>query len=182
MANSSIVLLGLRGSGKSKIGRLLAERRGCGFVDLDDLTPRKLKCATVAEAWSKHGEAAFRAAEVAALDDVLRAGGTRGVIALGGGTPTAPGAAEMLRAAVDAGRVVLVLLRARPETLRGRLSSADNAHRPSLTGRGMLDEIEVVHAQRMPLYASLAGVVVDVDGASVEETMQAIVAGIAGAE
>ena len=158
-----VALIGLRASGKSTVGRMVARTLGRGFVDLDDVTPQLLGCADVREAWSRHGVDAFRAAEARALAQVLTGAGR--VLALGGGTPEAPGASDALRAARGAGRAVVVYLRAPAETLRDRLRGDDNANRPSLTGKGLLDEIEEVLARRDGLYTSLADLVVEHDDA-----------------
>lgn len=148
------MLIGLRGSGKSTLGRALAAAQGCGFVDLDDVTPCVMGFGSVAEAWSAKGEGAFRAAEVKAVEDVLR--GAARIIALGGGTPTAPGCAERLIEERRAGRVVIAYLRAMPEELRERLRGKMDGSRPSLTGKDPLVEIEDVFAARDPLYQRLA--------------------------
>lgn len=158
----NLLLIGLRGSGKSTIGRALADREGRPFLDLDDVTAGFLLCGSVAEAWARHGEAGFREAEARALAAALRDDGR--VIALGGGTPTAPGAADLIGAATREGRAVVVYLRCSPEDLRRRLAmlhEAALANRPSLTGRNALDEIPAVFAQRDPLYVSLASRVVE---------------------
>src|SRR5262245_23946845 len=62
-----LVLMGLRGSGKTTLGQRLADRYELRFVDLDRRTPGEFGVRTVAEAWAKYGEAAFREAEVRAL-------------------------------------------------------------------------------------------------------------------
>ncbi|MCC6229008.1 MAG: shikimate kinase [Phycisphaerales bacterium] len=153
-----IYLLGLRGSGKSTLGRSLATRLRVLFVDLDDVTASLLKCVTPAEALNTHGQAAFRAAELKALSSpgVMRAK----VVALGGGTPTAPGAPDALRKS----KATLVYLRATPETLRARLAATDLASRPSLSGADVLTEIDAVFERRDPIYLALADEVVEVDG------------------
>jgi len=156
---ADVVLIGLRASGKSTVGRLLGAALGREFVDLDDVTPRLLGSDDVRGAWSAHGEAGFRAAEARALAQELSGAGR--VLALGGGTPEAPGAAAMLRDARDAGRAVVVYLRADAAVLRERLRQADNANRPSLTGAGLLDEIEDVLARRDGAYSALADLVVE---------------------
>lgn len=156
----NLILIGLRGSGKSTIGRAVAVRLARPFVDLDDLTPRELGCTSVAEAWSR-GEGAFRAAEVGALRNVIETDNQ--VIALGGGTPTAPGAADLLREHRDGGRAVIIYLRATPEILRERLADADNAHRPALLpgSSDPLSEIDRVHTARDPVYRALASAVIE---------------------
>ncbi len=166
----ALVLIGLRGSGKSTIGRLVASRAGAAFVDLDELTSRLLGGGEVAEIWARVGEPGFRDGEARALRDLnLDARGGPRVIALGGGTPTAPGAAELLESASRAGAVTLVYLRAAPGVLRARLGATDVASRPSLTGAGTLREIEAVFAARDPLYRRLATLVLETDDLSVED-------------
>jgi 3-dehydroquinate synthase len=161
-----VLLIGLRGSGKTSAGAIAARRLGLPFLDLDDATRALLNAPTVAHAWHAHGEPAFRAAEVRALGEALRM--PPRVIALGGGTPTAPGAADLIRAA-DA---LVIYLRADAEALRQRLrdSIASDPDRPSLTGADPLAEIDQVLARRDPLYVSLASHVVDVRALSVEDT------------
>jgi shikimate kinase len=165
---TNIVLMGLRGSGKSTLGRRLEAALGRTFVDLDDLTVKHLGGEGVVEVWERVGEAGFRAAEVAALREVLKGNETGGrIFALGGGTPTAPGAQEIIREAVRDGAVV-VYLRAMPNSLRARLKASDIGDRPALsggTGRvDMLDEIETVFDERDALYRELATVVLETDG------------------
>ncbi len=78
----SIFLIGFMGSGKTTVGRLLAERLGWSFVDLDrriaDTDGR-----TIPEIFSERSEAGFRAAERQALSET--AGATNTVVATGGG-------------------------------------------------------------------------------------------------
>ena len=164
------MLIGLRGSGKSTAGRRVAHDltdaadAPLGFVDLDDRTPVLLDAPTAAEAINTHGLAAFRDAERRALDAVLtEARANPLVIALGGGTPTAPGAADLLNAARSAGVVRVVYLHAPPSVLRDRLAQTDTSSRPSLTGVGMLDEIETIYLQRDGLYRDLADRVIDTE-------------------
>ena len=166
---TTLLLMGLRGSGKSTIGRLVAARAGVRFLDLDEATAALLGGGSVAEVWSRHGEGRFREAETRALQNLDLMGGSElRVVALGGGTPTAPGAPEILEAAARAGPALLIYLRARPDALRDRLGATDVATRPSLTGAGTLAEVEAVFAARDPLYRRLASLVLDTDACEPE--------------
>jgi shikimate kinase len=150
-----ILLIGLRASGKSTLGRALATALGgVPFVDLDDHTREALGATTVREAFLDAGEAGFRAAEAQALARALRSGEAH-VLALGGGTPTAPGAAEQIAEARREGRAFVVFLDPPLSTLAERLTTHEG-DRPSLTGRGVVAEIGDVAAVRRPLYAALA--------------------------
>ena len=157
----NFLLIGIRGSGKTTIAREVAKRCNLPSIDVDDLTPQYLGVPTVADAWRIHGESKFRTAEVQALTDALRTGGR--IIALGGGTPTAPGAADLIQAERTAGRAKVIYLRCTPDELKARMIAAGGmgANRPSLTGANPLDEIYTIFARRDPLYASLADLVLE---------------------
>ncbi len=79
-----LVLTGFMGAGKSTIGRLLANRVGWSFLDLDTHLEQRAG-ATIPEIFALHGEARFRRLESTALASALTHRST--VIALGGGTP-----------------------------------------------------------------------------------------------
>lgn len=161
MAPAIVVLIGLRASGKTTVGRLLAAQLGRRFIDLDDLTAARLGETRAGDALATHGEPKFRVAEVEALRGVLRGGDA--VLALGGGTPTAKGAAWILREQKEAGRVAVIYLRADAATLRARLE-ADPTPRPSLTGKGTAAEVEELMRLREPIYRDLADAVVNAGG------------------
>ena len=152
-SSAHLVLIGLRAAGKSTVGAALAARCGLPFVDLDEHTRRRLGCTTIREAFERAGEIAFRQAESEALAAAL--GAPASVLALGGGTPTAPGAADRLAEARRDGRAFVIFLDLPVEVLAARLRRQEG-DRPSLTGRGVVEEIGELAAARRPLYAALA--------------------------
>lgn len=160
----TIVLIGLRGSGKSTLGPRLAERLGVRFVDLDERTAALLGSATPGEALRAHSIDRFRSAESEALRATLDEG--VGVLALGGGTPTAPGAADLLRDRARQGHVQMLYLHATPSLLAHRITASGAPERPSLTGADPAAEVGTLYAQRDPLYRELAQGVLHTDGVS----------------
>jgi len=163
-----ILLAGLRGSGKTTLGRLLAKRLRLVHIDLDDRTATVLGRATCAEALTELGEPAFREGEARALEEALA--GSESVISLGGGSPTAPGARRLI---ADSG-ALLVYLRLSPRELARRLSLTDLTDRPSLTGAGVIEEIQTLYDARDPLYLTL-GETIEVGTESVEQTLERLV-------
>jgi shikimate kinase len=126
----AIFLVGFMGSGKSTVGRLLAEKLGWPFVDLDQEIEAEQK-ATIAEIFDTRGEPAFRAIETAALRKYVRLArcGKPMVVALGGGAFVQP---ENLDLAFHNGVTIwldcpLALARARAEKEKHRPLARDPA-------------------------------------------------------
>ena len=160
----NVLLIGMMGAGKSTVGSILADTLGADFVDSDaEIYARTGR--SVPEIWKSDGEAAFRAEEAAALAGAL-SGERRCVVGVAGGAVLDPANRDLIR---RGGTVVW--LRARPETLAGRVGSGEG--RPLLEGdpAGNLRRLD---AERRPLYAELADVVVDVDGIGPEEVAEAV--------
>lgn len=132
------------------------------FVDLDEVTAEVMKVPTAAAGIAEQGLSAFRLAEVSALEHTMESKHAS-VIALGGGTPTAPGAKDRIRLASEKGNVLVIYVRAQPSTLQERLRKTDPGTRPSLTGASVVDEVPVLFAQRDEMYRGLATCVLDVD-------------------
>ncbi|MBY0308442.1 MAG: shikimate kinase [Phycisphaerales bacterium] len=176
-----LILIGLRGSGKTTVGRLVAQSLGQpgSFVDLDDLVAEAGAAlvgrpTTVGEVLSTQGQLKFRALEYATLR--LACAHRPAVLSLGGGTPTDPRSNAYLRERVaDADHpATIVYLRATPSTLARRLAGTDLSKRPSLTGRGVLEEIETLFQQRDEPYLALAARTVDVDLLTPEQIARAV--------
>jgi shikimate kinase len=171
-----VFLIGMRGAGKSTVGRVLAAQLGGSFTDLDDHTAVELGFVSASHALRERGLEAFRRAELVALTSVLASisklnrmlgpAGVGGVeptvVALGGGTPTMPESVKLIRGTSDG---VTVYLRASAEELQERLR-ADTGDRPSLTGANPIEEVPAVLAQRDELYRSIADEIIETDGLS----------------
>ena len=126
MAVERIFLVGLSGAGKTTSGRLLAQELGWAFADSDDVIEER-SGRTVEDIFAEDGEAAFRALEAEALDQL--SSGERLVIATGGGAPTH----RPSRAALSKG--LIVWLDITPEAASLRLAEAQGtAVRPLLAG------------------------------------------------
>ena len=149
-----LTLVGYRASGKSTIGPLLAARLGWPFRDADQVLEARLGM-TVAACFASRGEAAFRAAESAALVDILGAPGPL-VLATGGGAVLTVENRDLLRARGGA----VVYLDAPVALLQARLGAGDGG-RPSLSGAGVAEEVPAILARRAPLYRAVAHAVVD---------------------
>ena len=83
----NIVLVGMPGCGKSSVGRLLAQKLGREFVDIDKEIEKRQNC-TVPEIFARGGEEEFRRIETEVTEDVCKRSGL--VIATGGGVVTRP--------------------------------------------------------------------------------------------
>jgi 3-dehydroquinate synthase len=145
-----LVLVGLPGSGKSVVGKRLAQRHGATFIDLDEVIERDAH-RTIPEIFALEGEVAFRAHESAAVQSVGPADPDRRlrrVIATGGGTPVDPRNRWLLYR----GRVP-VWLDSRPEVLAQRLRRSRNV-RPLIAGRDPITTLRLLSAGRERFYAA----------------------------
>lgn len=149
----NVILTGMRGTGKSSIGKLLAELLGFTFVDTDTII-ETLAGSRIAEIVAQHGWEHFRALERQAVVQV--AGRDAQVIATGGGTLTDPDNAERLKAS---GLVVLLVCQI--PVLQRRIGGG--ANRPSLTGqRSATEELAQVWETRRERYLAVADLTYDV--------------------
>jgi shikimate kinase len=151
----------------------LAARLGWRLIDLDELVLADFDEQTVQAVWSRHGEAAWRSAEVRVLQRVMESeegqfSEAGRVIALGGGVPLISEARAIIEQAAERGRAQVVYIETSIDVLRQRLSQ-DLGDRPSLTGDDPIDEIAAVMAEREPVYRSTARLAVTTDDRSADE-------------
>lgn len=165
----NIILIGYRGSGKSRVGRRLASRMGSKFIDTDDLIESKE--GEISDIVKSHGWDYFRATEKRMIEEISREDNL--VIALGGG------------AVLDADNLVnlernglIIWLKADPEVLRKRMKEdhRTSVSRPTLTGKGTIEELEEVMAYRDPFYEKAGRIQLDTSSLDVERVVEKIMA------
>jgi shikimate kinase len=158
-----VVLIGLMGAGKTRVGRRLSEILGIPFVDTDQEIERETG-RTISELFAVIGEPAFRDGERRVIARLLR--GPVTVIATGGGAYMDPFTRAMIRE-----RGLAIWLRADLETLVAR--TARSHKRPLLEGVGKAAKLAELMQVRYPVYAE-ADLVVDSQPGPVENTADAV--------
>ena len=169
----NIILVGYRGSGKTTLGKLLANRQWMTFVDTDHETRKRFGNKSITEIWESQGEQEWRRAEVAVAEELCRRDGL--VIALGGGTLMEPGAR---RAVLDSEQAVKVYLYCQPEELHRRITedSQSSVMRPNLTDlAGGIEEIETILAQRDHIYRAVSDKLLDVTHLTPENAVRYLI-------
>ncbi len=150
----NIVLVGMPGSGKSTVGRLLAEEIGCTFVDTD-AEIEKLAKKSIPAIFSEDGEAVFRALETQVLTECGKRSGL--VIATGGGCITRTENYDLLHQ----NGTIFWLKR--------------DLERLPKEGRPLSVDLEKMYVAREPMYAAFADAWID-NNDSPENTVEAIIA------
>ncbi len=169
---SGLVLIGYRGTGKSTVSRIIAERTGCPHVDVDAEIERR-QGRSIRTIFDADGEAEFRLIEAATLHHLIATPELRGgVIATGGGAILARSNRTLLQTFG-----LVIWLTADPDTLARRLAGPRQnlADRPALTSAGTLDEVATVLASRTPLYREAADIEVASAGRSVYEVADSVI-------
>jgi len=161
----NLVLVGFMGTGKSAVGRILAQRLGREFVDVDTVietdAARSIPCI-----FKEEGEDGFRKRERDAVRLVTARSGL--VVATGGGVLLDPGNLRDLETSGE-----IVCLTATPTTVLARVGNDPN--RPLLQGGDPLSIIRGLLAKRAPLYASIAWQV-PTDGLTADEVADQVLA------
>jgi XRE family transcriptional regulator, aerobic/anaerobic benzoate catabolism transcriptional regulator len=155
--SARLALIGLRGAGKSTLGRLLAERLKRRFIELDQEVERELG-ASLPAIFQLYGQDTYRDAERRVLERVSVAPG-RVVIATGGSIVVEAGTFELLRK-----RCLTVWLRASPEDHMNRVIAQGDL-RPMRGREHAMVDLRAILEQRRRLYA-MADLTIDTSGRS----------------
>jgi shikimate kinase len=155
LGSRAIALVGMPGSGKSSIGRRLAPRLDLPFVDADTEIEQAAGGMSVADIFTKHGEAEFRALEARVIARLLEEGPA--VIATGGGALINESTRALIR-----DRAISIWLKAEIPVLMRRVRRKSD--RPLLHGKDPEITLKKLLADREPLYAEAKIVVTSREG------------------
>jgi len=159
MPERPIILTGFMGSGKSSVGKILADKLGYRFVDLDAEIVRSAGLS-INEIFARDGEDAFRTLESARLERTLSAG--QGcVLATGGGAVISRHNREVMRR-----YGLIVNLKVTLEQVLVRLQGCSD--RPLLAGERAPERVRELMEGREQFYAD-ADIRIDTDGKSMED-------------
>jgi|ERR1044071_3557265 shikimate kinase len=138
----NLVLIGFMGTGKSSVGRIVADALHFTFLDTDRVIEARAG-KLIRQIFEEDGETAFREFERRIVDELTRR--TKTVISAGGGLPVNPANLASLKS-----HALVVCLWASPETIFERVR--DHAHRPLLNSTDPMAEIRRLLADRDPYY------------------------------
>ncbi len=164
--SGTITLIGFMGAGKSAVGRILSNRLGLPFVDLDEVISDKAG-KSIEDIFAEEGEEGFRERESKALRAELDSGIK--VISCGGGVVLRDENVELLRR-----KSRVFLLRISQERALLRLSGGGG--RPLLEAGDMEERIRELMEERAERYHAAAHAEIDADDSSPEEIAEEIAA------
>jgi shikimate kinase len=160
----NLALIGFMGTGKTSVGRLVADQLHFDYIDTDEMIQSSTG-KTIAEIFSHEGEAVFRKLEGKIVGEISTRSKT--VISTGGGLPVNPKNLASLKS-----HALVICLWASPEKIWGRVKN--QTHRPLLQDADPQKKIRELLADRAPFYKQ-ADVLVNTDIRSVREVVQQVV-------
>ncbi|NHN28504.1 shikimate kinase [Paenibacillus agricola] len=163
MKHKNIIIVGFMGTGKTAVGKAMAERLGWRFVDTDHYIESK-QGTTISDMFRDLGEPAFRNMEGEAIAAVLE--GSRQVVATGGGAVLA----EHNRVCMQQEGYV-VALKAAPEVIINRVKQDEK--RPLVQG-DVKERVYSLLEARKHAY-DFADLIIDSSTASVEEIVEQVI-------
>lgn len=159
-----VVLIGLPGSGKTTIGKMVADALKAPFQDIDAIVSRK-EGRPISMIFAEKGEAVFREMERVEVEAALA--GQPAIISPGGGWASQPGALSSVQQ-----RGLVVYLKTRPDTAVTR--AAPQGNRPVLMGEDPSSQMRELLKEREPFYV-LADATVETDRKAPAKVVEEIV-------
>ena len=163
---NSIALIGFMGTGKTVVGKVLAERLGKEFLEMDALIEQKAGKA-IPEIFQREGEEAFRQLEIEAAKQVSQRKNV--VIACGGGVVLNKINIDRLKK-----ESLLVYLKASPEVILRRTSS-DTSERPLLKADNRALAVNELLRFRKPFYERAADITIDTSKLDIDSVVEQII-------
>lgn len=162
----NIGLIGFMGTGKSTIGKALAESTGMKFFDTDSLV-EKLAVKTITQIFREDGEDSFRRLESIVIEKVCK--NESAVISFGGGSVLSPLNVEMMKS-----RSIIILLRASVKTVLMR--TASNNLRPLLVvdADNIENRIASLIEDRRTVYENAMDFAIDTDHLEINDAVETI--------
>jgi len=169
MGNSrkNLILTGFMGSGKSEVGKLLAERLSISFYDMDEMIAAG-EGMSVSDIFAQKGEAYFRNSETSFLENIHM--NSPFILSTGGGVVIKKENREILKALG-----IVIYLKTRPETVFERL--VGDKSRPLLQVSDAREKIKSMMQERAAAYSD-CDIVQETDSLSVEDVVERIIAKI----
>ncbi|MGD9116616.1 MAG: shikimate kinase [Dehalococcoidia bacterium] len=162
----NIVLIGMRGSGKTAVGKVLSQKLGRELVETDELVVARAGMS-IPQIVAEHGWDKFRDIEAEVVTEL--AGRDNLIIATGGGVVTHPENLTILKK-----NGLLIWLTAGIDTLVQRVGD-DYLRPPLIEGKSRREEMETIFAERRKLYKQSADINVDTEDRTPEEVVEAII-------
>ncbi len=165
----NIVLIGFRGTGKSTVGKLLANRLERDFIDSDKYI-ESFTGKTIKHIFEEEGEEAFRKIEADVIAKLSRMDNK--IISAGGGAILRED--NVINLKING---FLVLLEATPEIIHSRITQDEKTtqQRPSLTDKTPLDEIKHLIAKREHAYKNAADYTINTSYVACEDIVNEII-------
>lgn len=163
--SGNVVLVGMMGSGKTTVGRLLAKQLGKTFIDSDEEIQKRTG-VTIPHIFDVEGEAGFRQREALVIHELLQ--GDNIVLATGGGAVLDPNSRELMQS-----RGMVVYLKSSVHDLWQR--TRHDRSRPLLQTADPRGKLQELYEQRNPIYTEMADIVIHTGKQSVQVLLAALV-------
>ncbi len=163
---NSLALIGFMGAGKTAVGKVLAEKLGKEFIELDTLIEQRAG-KTIPEIFRQYGEVRFRELEIEAAKEV--SGKKKVVVACGGGLVLNKINIDRLQK-----EFIIVYLTASPQVILKR-TAADKNERPLLKGDEKAERIRELLKYRQPFYERAADIKINTSKLSVNNVAEQII-------